>query len=527
MAKNLSRSALLNRLENALVERDVHAGFTLLDACPNLPGLIATGDAVAVQLLLCLAQWVDLGYRDLSFLEKCCAPYAQVKIANLKFVDALMLKLATAFYDLATENVDQCIASLDLVLRAGNGVLLPQIQFLAHFWKGRAHRKKGEYEAALLDITAARETAQQANALKLVASAKIHEGWLLFQRGERRRASQLMDEAESTLRATEHALALGNIESARGRFIRRSGDYAAALACFERAIELYSNGFANHPNCARALVNAAYVKGLIAHRVKMEIGGKPAKGADHARYLGIFEEALELLASAAEIYSLNHRQTGLGSVFVNSGHLHLESGDIDQAATEAEKAFKLGQEKHDPILMARTRILQSSVELALADEDLDGHTDASFHAAMALDYAEEAIELGTHTQNKRLLAEAYLMRGRVAANDRFQDWETARIYADNASGLLSKDDRDHLLNELSMLKVKILRATGIDQTLRQWSNGQIGNKTFQQIQEEFAEIVIPKVWLNQGRNISRVSQQLSISPKKVRRILRNTYPHDV
>jgi hypothetical protein len=50
----------------------------------------------------------------------------------------------------------------------------------------------------------------------------------------------------------------------------------------------------------------------------------------------------------------------------------------------------------------------------------------------------------------------------------------------------------------------------------------IGDKTFQQISEEFAELVIPKVWLREGKIVSRVAQRLSISPKKVRRVLRNT-----
>jgi hypothetical protein len=72
-----------------------------------------------------------------------------------------------------------------------------------------------------------------------------------------------------------------------------------------------------------------------------------------------------------------------------------------------------------------------------------------------------------------------------------------------------------------VLKSRILRAIGIDQTLRSWSDGLTGDKTFQQVTEEFAEIVIPKVWLRQERNITRVAAKLSISPKKVRRILRS------
>jgi hypothetical protein len=74
---------------------------------------------------------------------------------------------------------------------------------------------------------------------------------------------------------------------------------------------------------------------------------------------------------------------------------------------------------------------------------------------------------------------------------------------------------------LAVLKSRIVQASGINDTLRGWSEGMVGNKTFQQISEEFAEIVIPKVWMREGRRIARVAARLSISPKKVRRILRN------
>jgi hypothetical protein len=61
---------------------------------------------------------------------------------------------------------------------------------------------------------------------------------------------------------------------------------------------------------------------------------------------------------------MHHHQGGTGSVLVNVGHLHLESGDIDRASTEAKKAFSLGDDKRDHILMARARTLQAAVELA-------------------------------------------------------------------------------------------------------------------------------------------------------------------
>lgn len=172
--------------------------------------------------------------------------------------------------------------------------------------------------------------------------------------------------------------------------------------------------------------------------------------------------------------------------------------------------------------MARTRILQADIENANAEEQMGDMPDIAAHANLAYRASEEAIALAKLTQNKRLLAGAYIARGLTAGNDFFADWNAAKTFASLADELLSTDDRDHLLKELRLLKARILQATGIEQNLRSWSDGLTGNKTFQQISEEFAEVVIPKVWVREGRNISRVAKKLSISPKKVRRILRNT-----
>ena len=129
-------------------------------------------------------------------------------------------------------------------------------------------------------------------------------------------------------------------------------------------------------------------------------------------------------------------------------------------------------------------------------------------------------ELARHTQNRRLLAGA-IARGTTAANEFFQDWDLARRCANEAANLMGAGENDHLADELAALKSRITQASGVNDTLRGWSEGLLGDKTFQQVTEEFAEIVIPKVWLREERKISRVAQSLSISPKKVRRILRN------
>jgi hypothetical protein len=47
----------------------------------------------------------------------------------------------------------------------------------------------------------------------------------------------------------------------------------------------------------------------------------------------------------------------------------------------------------------------------------------------------------------------------------------------------------------------------------------VGTKTFEQITDEFAEFIIPRVWEREGRKVSRVATRLSMSQKNVRRIL--------
>jgi hypothetical protein len=99
----------------------------------------------------------------------------------------------------------------------------------------------------------------------------------------------------------------------------------------------------------------------------------------------------------------------------------------------------------------------------------------------------------------------------AAAAEYFRDWETAKQYAASASALLGHGDRDHPSKVLSDLRSKLTGASHVEETLRLWSDGQLGNKTLQQVQEDFAELVIPKVWLRAGKDISLVSKNLSMS----------------
>jgi hypothetical protein len=240
-----------------------------------------------------------------------------------------------------------------------------------------------------------------------------------------------------------------------------------------------------------------------------------------ARYTQICNEALEQLQRAGEIYAQHHYYSGTASALVSVGYLHLDGGNIDLGASEALKAYNLAHDKNDHIHMARARTLQSIAENMRVDEQLGEDADAAVYANNASRYADDAVRLAASTENRRLIAEAYVARGMVYANDYFQEWGDAKRCVDEATALLGPEEHDHLWEDLMALKMRILRASSIDETLRAWSDGILGDKTFQQVTEEFAEIVIPRVWQREGKKVSRVSNRLSISPKKVRRVLRN------
>jgi hypothetical protein len=247
--------------------------------------------------------------------------------------------------------------------------------------------------------------------------------------------------------------------------------------------------------------------------------GRPRLSKERGHFERLRQEALGHLAEAERIYAIYDDHRGLGTVHVDRGLLCLDGGDLDGAAGEAAQAYRLGEDKKDYILEARARILQATVENARFEEQIEEKSDLSHRAQLAFDFAREAVEYAKHTQNRRLLARAYLAQAAVLANEFFSDPDAAGECCDKAAVLLNPEGQDYIWEDLQALRAKLLKAGGIDSTLRQWSQGIVGTKTFQEISEEFAGIVIPKVWKREGRKVSRVASRLRISPKKVRRIL--------
>ncbi|HMD97688.1 MAG TPA: tetratricopeptide repeat protein [Terriglobia bacterium] len=528
----------LARLRDDLVSRRIGAGIDWLESHRAFLAALDPSQKDGAVFLGYLAQWVDIGFDQPRLVKELLTRFSQAFRAALPLSDYVHIRMAEGLVAMSEENSESAIPHFETVLSLENEIQDQELVAIANFWIGRCQRKMGRYDSALRYTVKGKELALRLEYPKMAAVMQVLESWLLFQEGKPQEARRILKEAEAVLLETDDYVTRGNIQSAYGRIARRQGRYDQALQHFADSIEEYKKRSPLHRHLARALANTAFVKRLIAARLGKKIDREVARrlktaGSRHAgpaafpkvRERAHLErlraEALAHLDQAEQIYSRYDDHRGLGTVHVDRGLLCLDGGDLDGAANEAAAAYRLGEDKKDYILEARARILQSTVENAKFEEQIEEKSD-THHAQLACDFARDAVEYAKHTQNRRLLARAYIVQGFVLANEFFGDPQAAGESCDRAAALLKPEGQDYVWEDLQVLRRKLLKAGSIDSVLREWSQGIVGDKTFQQITEEFAGIVIPKVWKREGRKVSRVAARLSISPKKVRRILSNS-----
>jgi len=524
----------LAELKEDLVCRRLGLGMARLEECCALWTALDPEQKNAALFTGYLAEWVDIGFRRPALVKEIVARFSNACRSRLPLHDYMYLRMAEGMVAMAEESKDEAIAHLDFVLGLQEETFDKELLSIANFWKSRCLRMKGEYDQALVFAVRGRDLALELGHAPMAAVMRVLESWLFFQKGDAKRAVDILQEAEAVLNKTDDYLTLGNIHSSHGRIARRQGRYQHAIEHFTAAIVQYRKRDPQHRNVARSLNNLAYVKRLIALQLRRKIDADAAKrrravargrpgGQGQQQYRKRFEqlrqEALAELGEAAAIYQQYENHHGLGSVHLNYGYLYLDNGDLEHAETAARTAFRLGEERRDNILMARARLLQCMIENGRTEEEIGDGTDPGTRARLAQDFVSEAIELAKHTQNRRLLAYSCIWQGLTYCNRFFDDSDAARRCLDQAITLSRGDHTDSAWDDLQALKAKVLRGGQVNPTLRAWSQGAVGDKTFQEITEEFATLIIPKVWEREGRKVSRVAARLSMSPKKVRRIL--------
>lgn len=527
--------AFLSELRECLAQRCIERGLACLKSHAALLERLDPSQANAACFVGHLAQWIDVGAFDQPCLKALLRRFDTQARAKLSLNNYLYLRMADGMLAMAEEEIDTAIRHFDFVLGLPEELNDKQSLSIVFFWKARCLRRRGEYEKALIFANQGKESALALGFPRMAALSEVLESWLLFQKGKLKEAEQVSRHAESVLGETDDYVTLGNIYSFYGRMARRAGRYDKAIEHFNQAINEYRRRDPQHPNLARSLANIALAKRAIALQLRRKIDKQaerrrkdlsvPPKVAasnvaeSRQRLERLHQEIIHHLDEASEIYSHHPNHHGIGTVQLNYAYALLDDGDYQGAEIKAKHAYRLAEEKQDYILMGRARIVQCMIENARVDEEISEGTDPGSHARRAMEYIQEAVEFAKHTQNQRLLTNAHLWLGFTHCNAFFDDTDAAREAYDQAIASRKGTQPDSMWEDLQALKAKIVRAGSIDSKLKAWSQGALGDKTFQQITEEFAELIIPRVWEREGRKVSRVAARLSISPKKVRRIL--------
>jgi tetratricopeptide (TPR) repeat protein len=530
-------AGFLSQLREHVAAREIERGIACLRSRPDLIANLDPSQENAAHLLAHLAIWIDIGFSGPP-LQELLQRFEHLEPGSrskLSIADYICLRMAEGMYAMVEEAMETAIGHFDFVLSLGKELDDRFLLAIACFWKGRCLRRRGEYDEALIYTGKGKDLAVGLGHLRMAAVMQVLESWLLFQQGKWKEAVRISQAAEKVLGETDDYVTLGNIQSFYGRMARREGRFDKAIKFFESAIGHYGKRDPRHPNLARSLANMALAKRGIAlqlqkridrdvqRRRKTSAAGKGKASAtsqdSRGRLAELRREALEHLEAARAIYQQRPSHHGVGTVYLNAAYIHLDGGDFQRAEEEAASAYDVAEQKQDYILMVRARILQCMIENAKVEEEIGGGADPGSHARRAFEFSQEAIDLAKHTQHHLLLANAYLWQGLTQCNSFFDNPEAARESYDLARASCGANPSDNIWQDLQTLGAKILRKGSVHPALKAWSQGAVGEKTFRQISEEFAEIVIARVWEREGRKVSRVAARLSISPKKVRRIL--------
>jgi len=531
MGPEVEPAALLAQLRDDLGYRRIEQGIRTLERFRPMIERIKPGPQAGVLVGL-IAQWVDAGFDSHALLSQLLERFPKAARAGLPLIDYLHLRMAEGALAMSHEDFDCATRHFLLVQSFEEDIDDPELLAIANFWTGRCLRKMGRYDEALQYTERGEEHALFLGYTQMAAIMQVTRSWLAFQKGKLHEANTLLHRAEDALNPTDDFLSRGNIQSAYGRIARRQGKNDRAVKYFEKAIAEYRQGGGRTLPLARTLLNLAFVKRLVALHAQQHLdhvatsrrtarvtpeGAGDSPAPTRLRIEQIRQRARAYLAEAEEIYTSYQNHRGLAGVRINQGFLHLDSGDLECAASEAAEAFSHGHEKSDYIIMARARNLQCIIEHAAMEEQVG---DPGHHHEAAEAFARDAVRFAGHTENRRLLARAYVWQGLTFAAEPC-DLEAAHRCCEQAEALLQTEgsERQYPWDDLETLKGRVLQARPIDAVLRAWSSGVVESKSFQQITEEFARIVIPRVWEREGRRVSRVAEKLSISPKKVRRIL--------
>jgi len=518
--------------------RRIGHGFSLLRTCSQFLKVFDPSLKNAASFLQCVSQWVCMGYPDPG-LGRLVACYDKHSRKRLPLVDYVDLRVAEGMVAMSEGKLDCAVAHFDFVTTVANEIYKPDLLAITNYWKARCLRAMGKSDEAWEHIMKARELALESGSIQMDAAFRVLASVILFEKGDRKSALRSLCEAAAVLIQTDDYCTLGNIEATYGRILEEEGQFGQAIAHFTRALEQFKRRASKRGYVARVLLDISYTRLLVARDLRRSIDAdseQRRKGGVQRQFVSedatpslreelwsLHDEIVRDLDRAAKIYSGRPSGRGLSRVHLYRGYLYLNIGDLDIAGEHAAKCYALSETNQELVLMASARNLQCLVENSRVEEQVEERID---RALAAYDFLREAQELAKQAKDRKLLAHVYVCSGLTLSNNYFNAPEGAREAMQLAAKYMEPGDHDVVRQDFDALQKRLQGNDGMDTRLLSWARGQIGCKTFRELKEEFADVVIAKTWSMEGQKVSRVASRLAISPKKVRRVLARLGLHE-
>lgn len=355
-----SPANLASKIADAIADRRIRQAKKMFDEQRKQIAALSPSRKDTADLLYVSAQWIDFDPLYLPLVERAITRFRQVPCDSLTVRDSALVDMAEGIVNLHREEYDGAIKHFDQAMTIADRYGISNLRVDARYHLARCFWKKGSYRAALDYIHKLKELNTGLDRPKLTAVAEMIEAWLYFLLEEFQKAEEVLKRAESELAGTDNSYERGNIASFWGRLARRRGEYDLAIEHFSQAISeylQYSNLFKHipvHRNAGRTHDNIAVA--LILKARKLE--DQPKRSVAEHNVKELRQEALQHLAAAESVYLDNPDQPhrGLGKVHNNRAWLYCDEGEFELAKEEAARAYNLGNEKNDHLVMGNTRI---------------------------------------------------------------------------------------------------------------------------------------------------------------------------
>lgn len=512
-------------LAAAITKREIARALAIVDKYINQLPTVPLLQAGAIHLLACCAWAIDYYGPFFDQVKEAVARFRQIPRKELTLSGVVLLNIAEGLVRFHQEEYREAAALFHQAQKDADRAEDAELMTVTRYYLGRVWSKLKFFDRSLDYVRDAISRDLAANNHARVAAMELSEGWLLFKKGAIPQAQATLDRARARLGSRPDAwIDLGNILSFQGRLHREAGpdSYLKALDCFAEAIEAYEKHDPGHRNVARARINSAFVYRLMARDLG-DVRGKVEQEQRAAEVERLQKKAFDEIDEARTIYRFakNRHLGALSRLYSIVALLYFDQAQFDKAAAAAEEAYACASERRDNVGMANARIVQSKLAL---DGDLKGYVDV--HSALS--FAEEAVEYASQTENRRVIARAYLRKGEALLTLPERDLSKAQQCLNKARKCLVSQDRDYLSSAFRRLEKEIQKVS----EQRQRPDSMVSYLTVERVRQDIAdgcplaeiseaheERVIRFVYSECGGNITKAANQLKTGARKVRRAI--------